>query len=267
MLFVLKKAVSRLLFPLPLSLLLLLGGLLLAWRNHRRRGARTLLVSGLVLLAVLSSSAFSQAIMRPLESRYPALGPGELAAVDWGAAKTIVVFAGCTVSFDDQPVTRQVGGFPLARLVEGVRLYNACPDCTLVLSGGNGCEPEAPVESLTNWRFAVEYGVAPEDIIIERASRDTDDQARILAEMLGTEPFLIVTSASHMPRTMDLFQQEGLVRAIPAPTDYTTGLYGLFSREAFSAESIYPNGAALWTTERAINEYLGLVLVWLASLL
>ena len=266
MLFVLKKAVSRLLFPVPLSILLLLSGLILAWRNRHRKWAYTLLVGGLVLLAVFSSSAFSQAIMRPLESRYPALGSGELAGVDWDTVQTIVVFAGCTVGFEDQPVTRQVGGFPLARLVEGVRLYKACPDCTLILSGGNGCDPEAPVETLTNWRFVTEFGVSPEDIIIERASLDTDDQARILAEMLGTDPFLIVTSAAHMPRTMALFQQEGLVHAIPAPTDYTTGLYGLFSKEAFSAESLYPNGAALWTTERAINEYLGLVLVWLTGL-
>jgi uncharacterized SAM-binding protein YcdF (DUF218 family) len=260
MLFFLKKAVSRLLFPLPLTILLLAVGLLLVWLGRRRKLGAALATAGLVLLLLFSSSAFSAALLRPLEDQYPPLGPAQLAALDWESIDTIVVFAGCVVGFEDAPITRQVGGAPLARLVEGVRLYHECPDCTLMLSGGSGCDPEAPVEVLTNYRFAVSLGVAGEDIVIERASQDTEDQARILAEALGERPFLIVTSASHMPRTMALFEAQGL-RAIPAPTDHATGLYGLFSREAFGIESLYPNAGALWNTERALYEYLGLL--WL----
>ncbi|MHB1318090.1 MAG: YdcF family protein [Anaerolineae bacterium] len=200
-----------------------------------------------------------------------AVGPEQLAQIDWEAVRTIVVFSGCTVAFDGEPITRQVDGPFLARLVEGVRLYDICPDCTLILSGGYGCDADAPVETLTNWRFATEYGVAPEDLVIERTSLDTDDQARVLAGMLsdgiGQAPFLVVTSASHMPRTMALFEAEGLVHAIPAPTDYATGLYSLLSKETFSPESLYPNAKALWNTERAIYEYLGLLLIWVRSLL
>jgi len=266
MAFVLKKALSRLLFPLPLSLILLAAGTILVWRARHMRWARGLLTAGLVVLLVFSTSAFADLIMRPLESRYPALGPDELASIDWNRVHTIVVFAGCTVGFEDEPITRQVGGSPLARLVEGVRLYRACPQCTVVLSGGLGCDPEAPVEVLTNWRFATEMGIRPEDILIERTSRDTEDQAAILARMLGQEPFLLVTSASHMPRSMRLARAQGLTGAIPAPTDHTTGLYGLFSREAFGPESIYPNTQALWTTERALYEYLGLAWLWLRGL-
>jgi uncharacterized SAM-binding protein YcdF (DUF218 family) len=270
MLFVLKKAVSRLLFPLPLSILLLLAGLLLAWRGKRPGWTRALLVTGLLLLVAFSTAAFSNMLTRPLESRYPALGPEELAQIDWDAVHNIVVFAGCTVGFEQEPITRQVGGTPLARLVEGVRLYNACPDCTVILSGGYGCDPDAPVETLTNWRFATEFGVAPADIVIERASLDTDDQARILAELMigedGQEAFLLVTSASHMPRTMALLEANGLIRVIPAPTDHATGLYSLFSREAFSPESLYPNAMALLNTERAIYEYLGLLVIWVKNL-
>ena len=271
MLFVLKKAVSRLLFPLPLSILILLAGLVSAWRGNHSRRTRTLLLSGLVLLTLFSTSAFSNLLMRPLESRYPALGPTELSQIDWQTVRTIVVYSGCTVGFEQEPITRQVGGPFLARLVEGVRLYNACPDCTMILSGGYGCDPDAAVETLTNWRFAVEFGVAPEDIVIERESLDTDDQARVLARMLvgpnGQEPFLVVTSASHMPRSMAQLEAAGLVRAIPAPTDHATGLYGLFTKESFSPESLYPNAQALWNSERAIYEYLGLLLLWVRNLL
>ncbi len=260
MLFFLKKAVSRLLFPLPLTALLLIVGLVLVWTERRRKLGAALVTAATVLLLLFSTSAFSSAILHPLEDQYPPLGPAELAALDWENIDTIVVLAGCVVGFPDAPITRQVGGAPLARLVEGIRLYQECPHCTLVLSGGGGCDPDAPVEVLTNYRFATAFGVKGEDIIIERASLDTDDQARILAEMLGEEPFLVVTSASHMPRTMMLLEAQGL-HPIAAPTDHATGLYGLFSREAFGIESIYPNSEALRNTERALYEYLGLL--WL----
>jgi uncharacterized SAM-binding protein YcdF (DUF218 family) len=258
MLFFLKKAVSRLLFPLPLTVLLLIAGLVLVWSERRRKLGAALVTAATLLLLLFSTSAFSTAILRPLESQYPPLGPAQLAAIDWERVDTIVVFAGCVVGFPDAPITRQVGGAPLARLVEGIRLYHECPACTLVLSGGSGCDPDAPVEVLTNYRFAVEFGVAGDDIVIERASLDTADQARILAEMLGEEPFLIVTSASHMPRSMALLEARGM-HPIAAPTDHATGLYSLFSREAFGIESIYPNSDALRSTERAIYEYLGLL--------
>lgn len=264
MLFFLKKAVSRLLFPLPLTVLILVAGLILVWSERRRKLGAALLTAATLLLLLFSTSAFSTAILRPLEDQYPPLGPAQLDALDWESADTIVVLAGCVVGFPDAPITRQVGGPPLARLVEGIRLYHACPHCTLVLSGGGGCDPDAPVEVLTNYRFATAFGVAGEDIVIERASQDTDDQARILADMLGEKPFVIVTSASHMPRTMALLEAQGL-HPIPAPTDHATGLYGLFSREAFGIESIYPNSDALRATERAIYEYLGLLWFRLAG--
>lgn len=257
MLFIIKKAVSRLLFPLPFCLLLGFIGLICLFRKRYRAGG-ILVTVAFLLLAMFSSSAFSIAILRPLETRYPPLGPAQLETIEWNAVHHIVVFAGCVVGFEDAPITRQVGGSPLARLVEGVRLYHLCPQCKLILSGGSGCDPSAPVESLTNYRFAVSFGVRPEDIIIERTSQDTDDQARFLKEMLGQEPFLIVTSAAHMPRTMALLEDQGL-KPIPAPTDFCTGLYGLFSREAFGPESIYPNAEALRSTERAFYEYLGLL--------
>jgi uncharacterized SAM-binding protein YcdF (DUF218 family) len=259
MLFALKKAVSRLLFPIPFTVLLLAAGLTLTWSGRRTRTGRALLAVGIVLLALLSSTVFSNALLGPLEARYAPLGPAELAAIDWEAIDTIVVFSGCSVVQEQYPITRQMSEPDLGRLVEGVRLYRECPSCTLVLSGGgNGCDPLAPVERLTNYRLAVTLGVAPEDIVLERASLDTADQARILRSLLGETPFIVVTSASHMPRTMALFDVQGL-QAIPAPTDYGVALLGPFTREGFQADSVYPNARALTNSERAVYEYLGLL--------
>jgi uncharacterized SAM-binding protein YcdF (DUF218 family) len=104
----------------------------------------------------------------------------------------------------------------------------------------------------------VELDVAPEDIVIERESWDTADQARILWDMLGDEPFLIVASASHMPRTMALLEAQGL-NAIPAPTDYATDPSTSLSWDAPRIYRLYPEARSLWRSERAVYGYLGLL--------
>lgn len=263
MLFVLKKAFSRLLFPLPLTLLIMIVGLVLCRHPQRRRIGMALTTGALLLLFLFSSEVIGVALLKPLEDRYPSFGPAQAAQVTPEEVRYIVVFAGCVRAFEEYPITRQVGGAPLERLVEGIRLYHLYPDSMLVLSGGLNCDQDAPVEALTNYRFAAEMGVPPERIIIERASLDTEDQVRLLSEMLFSkmaagERLILVTSAAHMPRSMLLFRRQGL-EPIPAPTDHRTGLYGIFRRQSIGAESFYPNAGSLQKTENAIYEYLGLL--------
>ena len=68
-------------------------------------------------------------------------------------------------------------------------------------------------------RIAELLGVKPQDIVLESDSRDTADEAEIIAKMIGRERFILVTSAAHMPRSMALFKKRGL-QPIPAPTDF-----------------------------------------------
>lgn len=263
MLFVLKKALSRLLFPLPLTLLTMIVGLILCRYPRHKRVGRALTTGGLLLLLLFSSEVVGVALLKPLEDRYPPFGPVQAAQVAPDEVRYIIVFAGCVRSFQEHPITRQVGGAPLARLVEGIRIHHLYPESVLVLSGGLNCTQDAPVETLTNYRFAIEMGVPAERIMVERASLDTEDQVRLLSEMLGPqmapgERFILVTSAAHMPRSIMLFHRLGL-EPIPAPTDYHTGLYGIFSRESIGAESFYPNAGSLEKTENAFYEFLGLL--------
>lgn len=257
--FFLRKAISRLLFPLPLTLLVLAIGIALSWSRRGNKLGKALSLLGVGLLFVFSWPLTSAAILRPLESRYPALGPEQMASLDWDQLDTIVVFAGCGMMVESRPVTQQVGDSAAVRLIEGIRLYRACPACTMILSGGGpGCDLEAPYERLTNYRYAVTLGVAPDDIVIERESWDTVDQARILRDMLGDEPFLVVTSASHMPRTMALLEAQGL-NAIAAPTDYAIDASTLVHWDAPRLYRLYPDARSLWRSERAVYEYLGLL--------
>ena len=102
-------------------------------------------------------------------------------------------------------------------------------------------------------QLAAELGISREDIIIESESLDTKDQARIIHRMVGDEPLFLVTSASHMPRSMAMFTKLGM-NPIPAPTR------SIESRILHRGPSpFFPSSVNLGKAEMAFHEYLGIV--------
>ena len=63
-------------------------------------------------------------------------------------------------------------------------------------------------------------GVKQEDLILESESNDTINEARLIKSIVGNDTFILVTSASHMPRSMGMFKKLGM-QPIPAPTGYS----------------------------------------------
>lgn len=209
--FLFKKIIPLFFFPVPLCLELLLVGLALLWFTRRQRAGKILVSTGAGLLLILGYSFVPDLLLRPLERQYPPVA--DLAAGQAGppAAQTgkyIVVLGGGHTSDPNLPVTSQISTESLYRVLEGVRLYQAGPGRKLILSGGG----EGPVpESQTMSRLALIMGVNPPDIIQESTSLDTEEQARLIRPMVGREKFFLVTSASHLPRAMAMFQKQGLM--------------------------------------------------------
>ena len=98
---------------------------------------------------------------------------------------------------------------------------------------------------------ALQLGVPDEEIILERDSQDTKDQARLIQGIVGEEPFLLVTSASHMPRSMALFENVGL-HPRPAPTGFMSK-----AGQGWSPSAYWPSSGDLRKTERAFYEIMG----------
>jgi uncharacterized SAM-binding protein YcdF (DUF218 family) len=169
------------------------------------------------------------------------------------------VLGGGHVSDPRLPPNSQISGGALGRLVEGVRLYKAIPGSKLLLSGGRVFDSVPEAEVLA--RIALLLGAKPQDILLEPDSRDTADEAEIIAKMIGREQFILVTSAAHMPRAMALFKKYGM-RPLPAPTDYLDR-----QAQAFSPGSFFPRAASLGQVETAVHEYLGLAWAWLRGLI
>jgi len=96
-------------------------------------------------------------------------------------------------------------------------------------------------------------GVDPARIVVLDTPTDTAREAYALREFLGTEArFVLVTSASHMPRSVQHFERVGLA-PIASPTHVLTGR-GRPVRLSYWV----PSSDALRKTERAVYETLGL---------
>lgn len=122
------------------------------------------------------------------------------------------------------PLTSQLSLAELNRLLEGIRVYRNVEDAKLILSrgiGGNGPFTDAEMmESL-----AITLGIPEDDIILESESLDTIVQAKLIKQIVNDDKFILVTSASHMPRAMAIFKKCGMC-PVPALADFMIKKYG-----------------------------------------
>lgn len=252
--FLLKKIIAPLLFPLPLCLEIIIIGLFLLWFTRKQKAGKILTSIGVVILIFLSYNVVSSSILRPLERQYPPLllsaTPDAPAHNSTPLVKWIVVLGGGHTSDPQIPSISQLYDASLARLVYAVSLYRELPGCKLIVSGGAVFDPNSEAENMA--KAARALGVSQQDIVLEADSKDTEDEANLIKPMVGSERFILVTSASHMPRSMALFTKLGM-NPVPAPTDYMVK-----QNNRIGPGDFYPSPEGLSKAERAVYEYLGL---------
>jgi uncharacterized SAM-binding protein YcdF (DUF218 family) len=245
--FLFKKIVAPLFFPVVIVLLILLLGLFFLTWSRRKKTGKVFILIGVLLLGTLSYEAVSERLLKPLEYRYlPLIHPVNMEDVRW-----IVVLGGGHTSDQKLPVTSQISHLSLFRLVEGIRLHREIPKSKLILSGGRVFDPVSEANVMAE--VAMGIGVKKENLVLEEVSKDTEDQARSIYRMVKHERFILVTSASHMPRSITFFKKLGM-HPIPAPTEYQVK-----EGEGTAPKRFYPTADGLMKAERAFYEYLGLV--------
>ena len=253
--FLLKKIISPMLTPLSVSLLIALVGLLFLWFTRRQKTGKVLLTISTVFLGLLSYDAVSDMLAKPLEEKYPPIRSFEkIQDVKW-----IVVLGGGSGVDPGLPSSTYLCEASMARLSEGVFIHNRLPQTKLILTGRSGFQGFTPVAEVMG-DVAVEWGVDRDDMVIENQAADTKDHVIYVKEIVGSDEFILVTSASHMPRAMALFRKHGM-EPVPAPTDYMAK-----EREGgVTPGDFFPNAGALEKAERVIHEYLGMVWAKLRS--
>jgi uncharacterized SAM-binding protein YcdF (DUF218 family) len=244
---ILKAAAGALANPLLLAGILAAAGLLLL-RGSRRRAGAWAIAAGAALGYLASTSLVGNALLAPLEQQYPEFEPSQVIGV-----RDIVVLGSGYEPRDHIPVTGALDPDGLVRIVEGVRLARSLPGGRLVVSGG---APPGSIPAAVGYaRLAEELGIQRSAMIVMDRALDTAQEARDIFAVLGRSPFILVTSAYHMPRAMRLMRRAG-ANPIPAPTGQI-----LHMQRATERFGLIPGSRGLRKTEAALHEYLGIAAV------
>jgi uncharacterized SAM-binding protein YcdF (DUF218 family) len=252
--YLLSKILTQLAYPLGISIVLLA----IAWallRRERVRAARRWLGAGLALLWIASTPVVGHQVIRRLELRHPPVTPA-----DTQSAGAIVLLGG-GVAPPYPPLYWMDLNDAADRVVHAARLWHAGKAPLIVSSGGGGPYiggPQTPGDAMAD--LLVELGVPRDAIVVEGRSRNTYENARYSKEILdarGIRDVLVVTSASHMTRSLAVFRTLGF-DAIPAATDYASG--GSIDY-AFPLVWL-PDAGALRGTGAGIKEVLGIAVYW-----
>jgi uncharacterized SAM-binding protein YcdF (DUF218 family) len=230
MFYILSKMIWTLLAPgtflLLTATLMIICALFGRSRRALRAGAAA--IFGLAILALTPASLW---LAQPLEGRFPR----------WNTTAQEAPYGIIALGGDS-------GRGRFDALVELGRRF---PDAKLVLAG--------PGKPASSWddpaHLFSRLGGDPERLIVEMRSRNTYENAYYSAELLkpsSGQRWLIVTSASHMPRAIGCFRHIGF-QAEAYPVDFTVeGRSNVFLS--------FPTGSeALFLFDRIAKEWLGLI--------
>ena len=251
----LSKLLPLFLYPLGLSCLLLIIALILFWQSPRWMPFP--LALALIILLISSNSWVSNYLVMSLEWQ-------NIPEEELPSTEAIVLLGGATKSATTPRPMVDVSESG-DRILYSAHLYQQRKAPLIIASGGRipwkgGGEAEAKDMS----KLLQLMGVPTEAIIEESESLNTYQNAvnvkKILREK-GIIKILLVTSAMHMPRSLAIFQHQG-IEAIPAPTDFMISEQELqepsSSREALLLNAL-PDVENLNKTTKAIKEYIGMV--------
>ena len=130
-------------------------------------------------------------------------------------ADAAIVLGAALWGKDLSPVFRE-------RVNHAIHLYRSRKVRKIIFTGGQGSQNE-PTESAAARRYAIENGVAIEDILIEEKSHNTYENllyAKQVADAHGLKKVLIVSDPLHMKRAVVMAKDRGL-DAYPSPTAST----------------------------------------------
>ncbi len=233
------------------ALTLLIGIGAVALVLGRLKTARWLIVTGAALLALAAHTPLGELLLLPLEQRFQR--PSNLTADDF---EGIIVLGGAV----DPDTTAMRKAFDVneagERLIATAILAKRFPGKPILLSGGSG-RLRGPLadEARAKRDLLTSIGLPRGRLILEDRSRNTAENARYAAEALGDRakrPWLLITSAFHMPRAVGSFRTAG-VNVIPWPVDWR-------AEPRWVIPFLETRGAAgLARVDLAVRAYIGLV--------
>ncbi len=225
--------IQNILMPSTLILVFFLLGLFFFFKNREGKLGKIFIILGVFCYYFFSITPVSDYLMMSLEEKYTPLSIERADETD----KIVVLLGGRESN--------------ILRGSEALRIWHASDGSAKIIV--SGIDPFLPTsnEASAVRRFFTNRGVNSDAIEIEGDSHNTRENVINVKEMVGEEPFFLVTSAYHMERAVSEFKRIE-ANPIPAPTDHK-------GREMnkYSFFDFIPHGQNLRNTDLATHEHLG----------
>jgi uncharacterized SAM-binding protein YcdF (DUF218 family) len=245
--FIAAKLLSFATQPIAWAVLLLATGLF-CMRRWQTVGTR-LCAAALVVLALTGWQAPVDAVLRHLEAQSPAPDPG----ASLSAYAGVVVLGGALErsALWDAP-GRIALNSAAERMIVPVGLMQRNPQLKLLFTGGEGNLVRDTLSEADRAKiFFDSMGVDPARVLYEAGSRTNFENAILSARLPGVDkeqPWLLLTTAAHMPRSLAVFRKAGW-KVTPYSVDYRTT-----AEPEWTGYSL-ANGAEKW--HYALHELIG----------
>lgn len=220
------------------------------------------LLLALVDLLLVGWLPSSEVFLRALEDAVPKVNFTHMSEKDFGG---IVILGGAIeggeIAIDRGEVSIYSSAERVTKAFELIRQY---PELPFIFSGFSGrLFPGGVSEADAFRQLITEQGLSGKFAHYENQSRNTYENVLLMKSIivgLGAsdpqKPWLLITSASHMYRSLRIFQKQG-VEVIPVPVDYQTSNHLQWGR--FDLE----DGAQNWN--RLMHELMGLSAYWITG--
>ena len=245
--FLLSKLLGLAAEPVFWILLLLL--IAVVQLPRRPQAARRWVLAAGAMLLLGGWAPLPDALLRHLERQYP--DPPPLPAQSYVG---VIVLGGALESgyVGEGTEEPQVNG-AAERMTTVLPLLRQAPDLELVFTGGQGeYFGTGPSEAERARRFFVQLGLDPQRVRLESQSRNTYENAVFTARLSGIDPrkpWILITSASHMPRALAVFRKQGW-NVTPYSVDFNTGLSTPWTSYSLRISDKWPI---------ALKEYIGIL--------
>ncbi len=252
MFFILSKTLYFLAMPLTVIILFLIASVFLKKQKYKRLSLKT----AVFILILFSNSFIANEIMNTWE-----IAPTKIESVkNYGVG---IVLTGITNTLKS-PNDRVYFNHHADRITHALQLYKLGKIKKILISGGSGALLSRDINESENLKKLLLIANVPEtDIIIEKKSNNTHENAQFSAEILKThypnQKHLLITSAFHMRRARACFGKEGL------NIDTFSAGFNTADRQFTPDVLFVPNVKALdnWTT--LTKEWLGYLMYWIVG--
>jgi uncharacterized SAM-binding protein YcdF (DUF218 family) len=142
------------------------------------------------------------------------------------------------------------------RFIETCILYKTGKIKKIIISGGSN-QKDGPKDAQFQYKKMMELGIPANDIVVEDSSLNTFENAaftKVKIDLLKLHPpFVLITSAMHMPRSERVFRRVG-IPVIPYPSDFK-----VFEKKFSFTDYFIPSINTLFSWNPFMKEVVGVL--------